>query len=228
MTKFTSGLQTKITVTLQIFLLVISMAAVSAIHLAPEQPGVKIIKKGTPHDTTMNAKPVDFKHLLSDRTLRKLKKLEAKKNLKNPEWKKVTQKDIGKSADLRFIQSQWEKVDMKLDLDTYEDMIYSTEIFIGNPPQKIRALFDTGSSKFWVAGNKVDKNYSVPHNYYNPEQSVSAKSTGEKATSLYGSGSCKGELYLDDVWIGKEEDVKKNNKDKVVQIKNFTIGVMEE
>ena len=47
---------------------------------------------------------------------------------------------------------------MKLDLDTWEDMIYSTEIFVGNPPQKIRALFDTGSTNTWV----LHKNVSLP------------------------------------------------------------------
>ena len=92
MTNFISALQSKINVRVQIFLLVISLLGVSAVHLAPspEQPGVKISKNGTMSDTTMNAKPIDFKHLLSDRTRRKLKKLEAQKNLKNPNWRKVT------------------------------------------------------------------------------------------------------------------------------------------
>lgn len=64
-------------------------------------------------------------------------------------------------------------------MDTWEDMIYSSEIFLGNPPQKIRALFDTGSSKTWVAGEKVRQNYPIPHNYYNPENSKTALITTE-------------------------------------------------
>jgi len=79
-------------------------------------------------------------------------------------------------------------LDLKLDLETWEDIIYSTTIFIGNPPQKIRALFDTGSSKFWVAGDKVKGQYKVPHNYYDQSKSKSALVTTDQGSSQYGTG----------------------------------------
>jgi hypothetical protein len=36
-----------------------------------------------------------------------------------------------------------------------KDMAYMADIYIGNPPQKVRGLFDTGSSNTWVLNSKV-------------------------------------------------------------------------
>lgn len=105
-------------------------------------------------------------------------------------------------------------------------MIYSTEIYIGNPPQKLRALLDTGSSKFWVASKNVQGNFKQPHSYYDPSKSKTAIHTKEFATSLYGSGGCAGELIKDDIWLGKEEDVMNKTAGKVIHITNFTFGAM--
>jgi hypothetical protein len=35
------------------------------------------------------------------------------------------------------------------------DSSYIAEIQIGNPPQKVNALFDTGSSNTWIISNKM-------------------------------------------------------------------------
>lgn len=39
--------------------------------------------------------------------------------------------------------------------ENLEDNAYISEIFVGNPPQKIRALFDTGSTNTWILNSKV-------------------------------------------------------------------------
>lgn len=36
-----------------------------------------------------------------------------------------------------------------------EDNAYVSNMYVGNPPQKIRALFDTGSTNTWVLNKKV-------------------------------------------------------------------------
>lgn len=36
------------------------------------------------------------------------------------------------------------------------NMSYVSTVYIGTPPQKIRALWDTGSSNLWVVNKKAD------------------------------------------------------------------------
>jgi len=41
-----------------------------------------------------------------------------------------------------------------------EDNAYVSDMYVGNPPQKVRGLFDTGSTNTWVLNKKV----KLPHN----------------------------------------------------------------
>ena len=34
-------------------------------------------------------------------------------------------------------------------------MSYMADLYIGNPPQKVRGLFDTGSSNTWILNKQV-------------------------------------------------------------------------
>lgn len=45
--------------------------------------------------------------------------------------------------------------EVRLAQTNLEDNAYISEVFVGNPPQKIRALFDTGSTNTWVLNKKV-------------------------------------------------------------------------
>jgi len=87
--------------------------------------------------------------------------------------------------------------------DNLEDNAYISDIYIGNPPQKIRALFDTGSTNTWVLNSKVvlpgnaEKEYS-----YNDKESCSATKLSQRAMIQFGSGALAGHFMTDDVRVG--------------------------
>jgi len=46
---------------------------------------------------------------------------------------------------------------MCLQMSNKGNMSYMSTVYIGTPPQKIRALFDTGSSNLWVVNKRAVK-----------------------------------------------------------------------
>lgn len=78
-------------------------------------------------------------------------------------------------------------------------MAYMADIYIGNPPQKIRGLFDTGSSNTWILNSKVK---TIDGLAYDDKISSTAQMTNQEAEIQFGSGSLSGHFYLDDLRIG--------------------------
>lgn len=37
-----------------------------------------------------------------------------------------------------------------------DDNVYIGELYVGTPPQKVRAVFDTGSTNTWILNKKTD------------------------------------------------------------------------
>ena len=61
-------------------------------------------------------------------------------------------------------------------MNNHMDYSYVADIYVGNnPPQKIRALFDTGSANTWIL-NKQVRSVDM-HFAYNDKLSSSAKAT---------------------------------------------------
>jgi hypothetical protein len=52
--------------------------------------------------------------------------------------------------------------EVRLAQTNLEDNAYISEVFVGNPPQKIRALFDTGSTNTWILNKKVQLPNNAP------------------------------------------------------------------
>lgn len=50
-----------------------------------------------------------------------------------------------------------------------------SEMFVGNPPQKIRALFDTGSTNTWILNKDTEIEGSKDFSYDNKASSTSKK-----------------------------------------------------
>jgi hypothetical protein len=53
------------------------------------------------------------------------------------------------------INSEGEKSSVHIQQVNLEDNAYISDMYVGNPPQKIRALFDTGSTNTWVLNKNV-------------------------------------------------------------------------
>jgi hypothetical protein len=82
------------------------------------------------------------------------------------------------------------------------NMAYMATVYLGTPPQKLRAIFDTGSSNTWVVNKKaLTDDIKVKYPYSDTESSTCEKSEREAHIS-FGSGSLSGHFYSDTMRIG--------------------------
>ena len=66
--------------------------------------------------------------------------------------------------------------------ENLEDNAYISDIYVGNPPQKLRALFDTGSTNSWVLNSRVELPGGAEKEYsYDDSKSCTAKITPQRA-----------------------------------------------
>lgn len=89
--------------------------------------------------------------------------------------------------------------EIHLGLTNYYNTNYIGEIAIGNPPQRIRALFDTGSANSWVLGSECRNKATLMerHQFFDASRSRTWLDTGEHAKIFFGSGSLEGEFGKD-------------------------------
>ena len=97
---------------------------------------------------------------------------------------------------------------MDVDLKNYYNYNYVGTIYVGNPPQKVRCIFDTGSTNQWVlsslcAGKRIANGVNM---VFTPDQSSSYHPTNLACEVEFGSGSLKGFFAHDDIRIGEDLD----------------------
>jgi hypothetical protein len=89
--------------------------------------------------------------------------------------------------------------------------MYTSDIFVGNPPQKLRALFDTGSQHTWILSKKSQmkkEERDMFHYYYDEEKSSTARKfgNGKQSVAVYGSGNLTGHFITDDFRVGVKQN----------------------
>jgi len=89
-------------------------------------------------------------------------------------------------------------------LYNFEDTQYYGQIEIGSDRQQFLVLFDTGSSNLWVPSDSC-KNCGA-HNTYDSSKSSTYEANGTTFSIRYGTGSLKGYLSSDYIYLGNLSD----------------------
>lgn len=105
------------------------------------------------------------------------------------------------------INKPGEKVAAHIIQNNLEDNAYVSDMYVGNPPQLVRALFDTGSTNTWVLNSKVDLGVPKERSYNNLTSST-AHFTPQKAQIFFGSGNLAGHFITDDIRLGSCDGTK--------------------
>jgi phytepsin len=106
-----------------------------------------------------------------------------------------------------------------------EDNAYVSELYVGNPPQKMRGLFDTGSTNTWILNKKTELKGLAQKEYaYDDEKSKTRKKTDQKAIIQFGSGALAGHFFTDDVRLGSCDGHSSSGQ---IHIKNQKFGNVE-
>merc|ERR1719461_1077407 len=86
-------------------------------------------------------------------------------------------------------------------LTSYKQSQYYGTIQIGSPKKDFIVLFDTGSSNLWVPASNCT-NCASGHAQYDPASSSTFHPNGTAFNIRYGTGSMKGFVVHDDVYLG--------------------------
>lgn len=79
-----------------------------------------------------------------------------------------------------------------------QNTLFLANMKIGSNNQEFNLLLDTGSYVLWVPRKGSSDKYELTH-HYDPSTSSTSKNTGETFNIKYGSGSCTGNYYYDNV-----------------------------
>ena len=89
------------------------------------------------------------------------------------------------------------------------DILFIAKIKLGSEGQPFNLLLDTGSSILWVARNGCGGKHTIT-NEFNPATSSTSQNTGITFSLNYGSGSCSGFYYNDNIEYIKSKSFNMN------------------
>ena len=87
-------------------------------------------------------------------------------------------------------------------LTNYKNSQYVGSINIGNPPQEIDVIFDTGSSNFWITSSRCTDPGCLVHKAYDATKSSTHEKVGTRVEVEFGSGVIEGVFCKDTVKFG--------------------------
>jgi hypothetical protein len=87
-------------------------------------------------------------------------------------------------------------------LTNYKNSQYVGSINIGNPPQSIEVIFDTGSSNFWITSSRCKDPGCLVHKAYDATKSSTHEKVGTRVEVEFGSGLIEGVFCKDTVQFG--------------------------
>ena len=94
-------------------------------------------------------------------------------------------------------------------VDTIEtnrhDSLYTDDIYVGHPPQKMRALFDTGSQHIFLLSSQTKvENSKFFHYYYDQGQSLTAQALANATIPdiQFGTGTMGGHFIKEQIRVG--------------------------
>jgi hypothetical protein len=88
-------------------------------------------------------------------------------------------------------------------INNYQDAQYYGDISIGTPAQKVRVIYDTGSSNLWSSNKKPG--ILSKHQYYDHGKSSTYVANGTTFNIQYGSGPVSGFYSADTIAIGENK-----------------------
>lgn len=96
------------------------------------------------------------------------------------------------SISINYIQTS---TDIVLSLDGFPDIAYSLPILLGEPPQLLKVILDTGSSNFAIAGIKIPDRLDIP--FFSKSSSTTFNNTFKPVSERYFEGSWSGTIGVD-------------------------------
>jgi hypothetical protein len=87
-------------------------------------------------------------------------------------------------------------------LTNFKNSQYVGSIAVGNPPQKVDVIFDTGSSNFWITSKDCLDPGCLIHKSFNGKLSKTYKKLGTRVEVEFGSGKVEGVFSRDTIYFG--------------------------
>lgn len=107
-----------------------------------------------------------------------------------------------KTVNDRFLKLKSNEATKSISLRNYKNTQYVGVISIGQPPQSIPVIFDTGSGNLWVTSALCKAKTCANHILYDRKKSTNFEKIGLEVEVTFGTGQVSGEINQDSLTLG--------------------------